>query len=110
MGPFLSAPIRHGGSASGYIHLARDRGGPGFSQTDEETLVMFAAQAALVIANARRYRDEQRIRADLETLIETSASECPSRQPQANLTFPPPPRLGHVRSKRMQRPPPAIPI
>ena len=72
VGPFLSAPIRHGGSASGYIHLARDRGGPGFSQTDEETLVMFAAQAALVIANARRYRDEQRIRADLETLIETS--------------------------------------
>ena len=33
---------------------------------------MFAAQAAMVIANARRYRDEQRARADLETLIDTS--------------------------------------
>ena len=33
---------------------------------------MFASQAALVIANARRYRDEQRARAGLETLIETS--------------------------------------
>ena len=33
---------------------------------------MFASQAALVIANARRYREEQRARADLETLINTS--------------------------------------
>ena len=33
---------------------------------------MFASQAALVIANARRHRDEQRARADLETLIDTS--------------------------------------
>ena len=43
-----------------------------FSQEDEETLVMFASQAALVIANARRYRDELRARADLETLVDTS--------------------------------------
>ena len=35
-------------------------------------LVMFASQAALVIANARRHRDEQRARADLEALIDTS--------------------------------------
>ena len=33
---------------------------------------MFASQAALVIANARRHRDERRARADLETLINTS--------------------------------------
>ena len=33
---------------------------------------MFASQAALVIGNARKYRDEQRARADLETLINTS--------------------------------------
>ena len=33
---------------------------------------MFASQAALVIANARRYREEQRARADLETLVNTS--------------------------------------
>ena len=37
-----------------------------------DALVMFASQAAMVIANARRYRDEQRARADLETLINTS--------------------------------------
>ena len=72
VGAFLSAPIRHGGGNIGYIHLAQDRDGPEFSRTDEETLVLFAAQAALVIANARRYREEQRARADLETLIDTS--------------------------------------
>ena len=33
---------------------------------------MFASQAALVIANARKYREEQRARADLEALIDTS--------------------------------------
>ena len=33
---------------------------------------MFASPAAMVIANARRYRDEQRARSDLETVINTS--------------------------------------
>ena len=33
---------------------------------------MFASQAALVIANARRHRDERRTRADLETLVNTT--------------------------------------
>ena len=43
-----------------------------FTPEDEETLVMFASQAALVIANARRHREEQRTRADLETLVNTT--------------------------------------
>ena len=33
---------------------------------------LFAAQAALAIANAHRHREEQRLRADLETLVDTS--------------------------------------
>ena len=41
-----------------------------FTPEDEETLVMFASQAALVIANARRHREERRARTGLETLIE----------------------------------------
>ena len=69
---FLTAPIRHGGEAVGTIYVARQEPGREFTQQDEETLVMFASQAALVIANARRYRDEQRARIDLETLIDTS--------------------------------------
>ena len=68
----LAAPVRHRGEAVGNIYLARGPDGGEFGREDEQTLVMFAAQAALVIANARRYRDEQRARTGLETLINTS--------------------------------------
>ena len=70
--PFLGAPIFHRGERAGNLYLAGKEAGEAFTREDEETLVMFASQAALVIANARRYRDEQRARADLETLIHTS--------------------------------------
>ena len=43
-----------------------------FTSEDEEVLVMFASQAGAAIANARKHRDEQRARADLEALIDTS--------------------------------------
>ena len=69
---FLAAPVRHRGESVGNIYVAKGEPGQEFSPEDEETLVMFAAQAAMVIANARRYRDEQRARTDLETLINTS--------------------------------------
>ena len=67
---FLAAPIRHLGECVGAFYVGEKD--VEFTPEDEETLVMFASQAALVIANARRYRDEQRARADLETLIDTS--------------------------------------
>ena len=67
---FLAAPIRHRGEHLGTIYLDEKEGE--YTQEDEETLVLFASQAALVIVNARRYRDEQRARARLETLIDTS--------------------------------------
>ncbi len=69
---FLAAPIRHRGERVGNIFLGKAGAEHDFSSEDEETLVLFASQAALVIANARRYRDEQRARTDLETLINTS--------------------------------------
>ena len=68
--PFLSAPIRHLGENVGGIYVGEKE--VEFTSEDEETLVMFASQAALVIANARRHRDEQRARADLETLVNTT--------------------------------------
>ena len=67
---FLAAPIRHLGESVGAFYVGEKA--VEFTPEDEETLVMFASQAALVIANARRHRDEQRARADLETLIDTS--------------------------------------
>ena len=69
---FLGTPIRHRGERVGNFFLGGREGGGEFTPDDEATLVMFASQAAMVIANARRYREEQRARADLETLVETS--------------------------------------
>ena len=68
--PFLSAPIRRLGENVGAIYVGEKE--REFTAEDEETLVMFASQAALVIANARRHRDEQRARAGLETLVNTA--------------------------------------
>ena len=68
--PFLAAPIRHLGESVGAFYVGEK--GVEFTSEDEETLVMFASQAALVIANARRHREEQRTRADLETLVNTT--------------------------------------
>ena len=68
--PFLAAPLRHRGKGVGGIYVGEKE--REFTQEDEETLVMFASQAALVIANACRHREEQRARSDLETLVNTT--------------------------------------
>ncbi len=68
----LATPIRYRGQSVGTFSLCEKAGEDAFTPADEETLVMFASQAALVIANARRHRDEQKARLDLETLIDTS--------------------------------------
>ena len=72
MSSFLAAPIRYQGEGKGNIYLAKQESGQEFIREDAEILALFASQAAQVIANARRYRDEQRARTDLETLINTS--------------------------------------
>ena len=68
--PFLAAPIRHLGESVGAFYVGEKE--LEFTPEDAETLVMFASQAALVIANARRHREEQRTRTDLETLVNTT--------------------------------------
>ena len=88
VGAFLGMPIRHLGRQVGNFYLSDklpdklldndgdkegDNGGDaGFTPEDEGALALFASQAALAIANARRHRDEQRARAGLETLVNTS--------------------------------------
>ena len=69
---FQGAPMRHRGVQVGNFFLGEKRTGPEFTAEDEEVLVLFAAQAAAAIANARTHRDERRARADLEALVETS--------------------------------------
>ena len=69
---FLAAPVLHLGQRVGSVFLAEKEGEEEFTLEDEETLALFAAQAALAIANARRHREERRARVGLETLIDTS--------------------------------------
>ena len=69
---FLATPMFHRDDRVGHVFVGDREDGEEFSRADEETLVMFASQAALVIANARAYREERRSRADLETLVNTS--------------------------------------
>ena len=66
------APLRHRGVNAGHFLLAGKAGGEPFTDADEEVLVLFAAQAATAIANARAHRAERRARAHLEALVETS--------------------------------------
>ena len=69
---FLASPLLHRDQRLGNIYLAAKLSHPEFTREDEESLVMFTSQASLVIANARRYRDEQRARGDLEALVDTA--------------------------------------
>ena len=67
MTSFLGAPIRHLGEAVGTIFLTEKVDGGEFTADDEETLVMFASQAALAIGNATRYEEERQAREEMET-------------------------------------------
>ena len=68
---FQGTPMRHRGAHVGNFSVCGKEDGPEFTSEDEEVLLMFASQAATVIANARTHREEQRARADLEALVDT---------------------------------------
>ena len=67
---YLTTPVVNREQRIGSFHLVGKDGG--FSEEDELTLAMFAAQSALVISGARRYQQAQRARADLEALVSTA--------------------------------------
>ena len=67
-----AAPIRAGHRAVGCMLLAKAPSNQASSDEDAATLAMFASYGASAIVNARRFRDEQRAREELETAIETS--------------------------------------
>ena len=56
----------------GNFYLANREGEAEFTEEDEELMKVFAAQAAVSVANARAYRDEYQAKADLQGLIDTS--------------------------------------
>ncbi len=72
MKTFLGMPIRHRGEHVGNIYLTEKEGGRNFTSEDQNVLVMFASQAGAAIFNARRYREEQQAKADLEALVNIS--------------------------------------
>ena len=65
-------PMRYRSEHVGDFFLAEKEGAPEFTDEDEEVLVLFAAQAATAIANARTHHAAERARADLETVVETT--------------------------------------
>ena len=69
---FLSTPIRHQAKRVGSFYLGDKLTGEEFTSEDGEILNMFSFQAGAAIANARKHRDEQQARADLEALIDLS--------------------------------------
>ncbi len=68
----LEISVEHQGEFLGTIHLADKAGGAAFSAEDQQTLGMVAGHAAVVIANARIYREEQRAKANLDALVNIS--------------------------------------
>ena len=69
---FMGMPIHHLDSQIGAIYLSEKEDGKEFTSEDEEIMVWFASQSAMAITNARRYAEEQRAKASLEALVDTS--------------------------------------
>ena len=70
--PVLMVPLIHRDEHFGNIYLIEKEDAKEFTEEDEKDLKMLVSLSVMVIANARRYRDEQRARAELEMLINTS--------------------------------------
>ncbi|WP_067450302.1 GAF domain-containing sensor histidine kinase [Actinomadura macra] len=58
---FLGVPIRDGEDVLGIVFLANKRTPGGFTDSDEELLTLFAAHAAIAMANARLYEHNREL-------------------------------------------------
>ncbi len=68
----MGMPIWHREVLYGCIYLAEKENAREFSLDDEDTITMFASQAAMAISNALKYKAEQRAKSDLEALLDSS--------------------------------------
>ncbi|MBX5473974.1 MAG: GAF domain-containing sensor histidine kinase [Thermoleophilia bacterium] len=73
MRTFLGVPLSLRGVAYGNLYLTEKEGGLDFTEEDEDTVVMLAAQAAVAIENARLYESATRWSAQLEYLNEVTS-------------------------------------
>ncbi len=60
-GTFLGVPVTYQGQAIGHLYLTDKESGDLFTDSDHEMAVLFAAHAAVAIANARLYSQVQRL-------------------------------------------------
>jgi signal transduction histidine kinase len=74
MESFLGVPIELRGAAFGNLYLTEKADGDEFTEEDEETVRLLAAQAAAAIENARLYEAARRWSRQLESLNEVSAA------------------------------------
>lgn len=72
MHSFLGAPIESRGEVFGNIYLAEKQGAEEFSQEDERSIELLAAQAGVAIENARLYEEAGRRARMLEAMREIS--------------------------------------
>jgi signal transduction histidine kinase len=70
MRTFLGVPVALRGVAYGNLYLTEKSDGSDFTQEDEDTVVLLAAQAAVAIENARLYESATRWSRQLETMNE----------------------------------------
>ena len=68
----LYTPVYFHGTRLGNFYLSNKEDGPEFTESDEELMNVFAAQAAISIVNARAHEAERQARANLEILVDTS--------------------------------------
>jgi signal transduction histidine kinase len=66
MATFLGGPIKARGEVFGNLYLTEKEGGGEFTQDDEDTLVLLAAQAGVAIENARLFEANQQRQRRLE--------------------------------------------
>ncbi len=74
MRSFLGAPVRARGRVFGNVYLTEKRGGGGFTEEDERTLVTLAAQAGVAISNAQTHAELRRHQQWLEALRSIGAA------------------------------------
>ncbi len=82
-----ATPMRHRGEYVGNFFLGDKEGGQEFTNEDEEMLVLFAAQAATAIANARTHQNEQRARADLDQRLDPAPAGAQPRTDTASTSL-----------------------
>lgn len=70
----MSAPMRWQGQVTGVIHVMRDRYAPPFTLADQELLLLYANQAAVVLENARLLEAIRKRVLQLDQLTDISRS------------------------------------